>query len=196
MTEINRRYFDGLLADRRMSLRALAREMGTTHSPLSLALSGNRKFTTDEIAKISNIFGVPVGQVMENAGISVRPTSGRRVAVIGAGRGDGTVELYDQGVIERASAPEDLPDNAVAVQFRSAGTPLEFLDGAVMFFREPRDVDPAALGRLSFCRIKDGSAVVAGVRRGYKEGSYNLHGLYTAESVTLESAAPILITRH
>jgi len=196
MNEINRRYFDGLLADRRMSLRALAREMGTTHSPLSLALSGQRKFTTDEIAKISSIFGEPVGRVMENAGISVRPASGRRVAVIGAGKGDGTVELYGPEVIERASAPEDLPDNAVAAQFRSAGTPLEFLDGAVMFFREPRDVDPAALGRLSFCQIKGGPAVIAGVRRGYKDGTFNLHGLHNAESVVLEAATPILFTRH
>lgn len=196
MNEINRRYFDGLMAEKRLSLRGLAREMGMSHSQLSLALNGHRHFKTDEVAKISNIFGEPVARVMANAGISVRPSSGRRVPVIGAGRGDGTVELYGNDFIERVSAPDDLPDNAMAVQYRTAGTPLEYLDGAVVFFREPKDVDPAALGRLSFCKIKGGPGVISGVRRGYKDGSHNLYGLYNAESVTLESASPILFTKH
>jgi hypothetical protein len=179
-----------------MSLRALAKEMGMGHSQLSLAFSGARKLQADEIAKISNIFGEPVHRVLENAGISVRPMSGRRVAVIGAGRGDGTVEIYGTDVIERTSAPDDLPDNVQAVQHRTAGTPMEWVDGAVTFFREPRGVDPAALGRLSLCKVKGGPAVITGVRRGYKDGTYNLFGPYNAESVTLEYATPILVTRH
>ena len=61
---------------------------------------------------------------------------------------------------------------------------------------QPGRVDPAALGRLAFCQIKGGPAVMASVRRGYQEGSYNLRGLYTADSVRLESAALVLITRN
>ncbi len=194
MNEINRRYFDSLMAGRSLSLRGLATKMGMSHSQLSLALGGNRKFQTDELVKISDIFGEPVTRVMENAG--VRMGSGRRVSVIGAGRGDGTVELYGKDVIERASLPEELPDNVAAVQFRTAGTPLEWLDGAVVFFREPTDLDPAALGRLAFCQIKGGPAVITGVRRGYRENTFNLFGPYNADSVTLETASPILVTRH
>jgi hypothetical protein len=194
MNEINRRYFDGLLADRKLSLRGLAREMDMSHSQLSLALSGQRKFQTDELVKISDIFAEPITRVMENAG--VRAGSGRRVSVIGAVRGDGTVELYGKDIIERVTVPEELPDSVVAVQYRTAGSPIEWLDGAVSFFREPYDVDPAAIGRLAFCKIKDGPAVITGVRRGYKENTFNLYGNYNAESVVLEMARPLLITRY
>lgn len=194
MNELNRRYFDSHMADRKISLRGLARQMGMSHSQLSLALNGHRKFQTDELVKISDIFGEPVTRVMENAG--VRAGSGRRVAVIGAVKGDGTVDLYGNDVIERTAVPEELPDNVQAVQFRTAGSPLEWTDGAVSFFREPRDLDSAALGRLAFCKIKDGPGVITGVRRGYRDGTFNLYGLYNAESVALEAMTPILVTRH
>lgn len=196
MAEINRRYFEGLMADQNLSLRALAKKMEMGHSQLSLAFSGVRKLQADEIAKISSIFGEPVHRVLENAGISVRPTSGRRAPVIGRGNGDGTVELYGADVLERVGAPDELPDNVQAVQHRTTGTPLDWLDGAVSFFRPPRDIDLTSLGRLSLCKIKGGPAVVTGIRRGYKEGTFNCFGPYNAESVTLEYATPILVTRH
>lgn len=196
MGEINRRYFDGLLADRQLSLRGLARQMHMSHSQLSLALNGHRKFQADEIVQISNIFGEPVTRVMDNAGLDVRSTAGRRVSVVGAGMGDGTIERYGQEVLERTTLPDELPDDVVALQWRTAGTPLDFLDGAVMFFREPHDIDPAALGRLAYVKIKDGPAVVCGLRRGYRAGTYNCFGFYRGESLEIEASSPILITRH
>lgn len=196
MSEINRRYFEGLMADQQLSLRALAKKMDMGHSQLSLAFSGARKLQLDEAAKLSSIFGEPIHRVIENAGVSVRPVTGRRVPVVGTMRGDGTVEMYGSNVTERTSVPEELPDNVVAVQARTTGTPLEWVDGAVTFSREPSSCDPAALGRLSFCKIKDGPAVITSIRRGYKDGTYNLFGPYNAESVSLEWATPVLMTRN
>ena len=105
MSEVNRRYFDALLAEKKLSLRALAGRMGMNHSQLSLTFSGGRRMTLDEAAQLSNIFGVPLHKIVENAGVTVKPTNGRRVPVIGVVRGDGTVELYDGSTIERTTVP-------------------------------------------------------------------------------------------
>lgn len=53
MGEINRRYFEGLMADHRLSLRALAARMGMQHSQLSLTFSGARKLTLEEAAMLT-----------------------------------------------------------------------------------------------------------------------------------------------
>jgi hypothetical protein len=196
MNEINRRYFEGLMADQGLSLRGLAKKMDMNHSQLSLALGGTRKFQLEEVAKISSIFGEPLHRVVENAGVSVRPVSGRMVPVVGAMQGDGTVAT-DEDAIERASAPEDLPEDAMAVQCRTAGTPLDWADSWVLFFRSPQQnvVDPAVLGRLSYCKIRKGPAVIATVRRGYREGTHTLSGFYNKESASLEFAVPVLVIR-
>lgn len=48
MSSVNRRYFESLMADRRMSLRALAQKMVMGHSQLSLTFSGTRRPQLDE----------------------------------------------------------------------------------------------------------------------------------------------------
>lgn len=196
MGEINRRYFDALMAGKRLSLRKLAGELGMNHSQLSLTFNGARRMQIDEAAAMSNIFGVPLHEIVEAAGVMVRPVSGRRVRVVGAMRGDGTVDVYGPDVIEMASAPGDLPDDAVAIQARSSGSPLDWVDGVVMFCRQPDGVAPTSLGRLCWVKVKDGPSAVAAVKRGYQEGTFNLSGPYNRESAVLEWASPILISRN
>lgn len=196
MGEINRRYFEALMAGQNLSLRGLAAKMNMGHSQLSLTLNGARRMQIDEASQMSSIFGVPLHEVVENAGVMVRPLSGRRVDVVGAMRGDGTVDVYGKDVVERASAPGDLPDDAVAIQARTSGSPLDWIDGAVFFCRRADGVAPTALGRVCWAKIQDGPSVIAAVKRGYQEGTFNLSGPFTRESVKLEWATPILVTRN
>ena len=194
--ELNRRFFDSLMAEKKLSLRGLAAKMDMGHSQLSLTFSGARKMTLDEASKLSNIFSVPLHVIVENAGVTVKPIGGRRVNVIGAMRGDGTVELYEKGVVERTTAPDSLPDDAVAIQSRTAGTNLDWTDGWVLFCRQPNGMEPAYLGRMCLCQVKDGPAAVSMVKRGYRENTFNLSGPYQRESVVLEWASPVLLTRN
>lgn len=196
MPDIDRRYFDSLMQDRKLSLRSLASRMGMKHSQLSLTLSGARRLQVDEAAQLSSIFGEPIHRVIEAAGVSTKPVSGMRVRVVGAMRGDGTVEVYDDSIIERATAPCELPDDAVAIQCRTAGTPLEWVDACVFFARAHNGVDPSLIGRLCYAKVRGGPEVIATVKRGYIENTYNLIGLYTKESATIEWATPVIITRH
>lgn len=194
--ELNKRFFESLMAEKKLSLRGLAQRMGMNHYQLSLTFSGARRMTLDEAAKLSKMFGVPLHVIVENAGVSVKPIGGKRVNVIGSVQGDGTVELYEKGVIERTIAPDGIPEWAIAVQCRTSGSTLEWMDGAVLFSNETNGLEPAYMGRLCLCQIKGGPAVLALVKRGYKESTSNLSGPFQRESVTLEWATPILITRN
>lgn len=194
--ELNRRFFDSLMADKKLSLRSLAARMGMGHSQLSLTFSGARKMSLSEASQLSQIFNVPLHAIVENAGVTVKPLVGNRAQVIGAVQGDGAVELYEAGVIERTTAPEGMPDDVAAVHCRTTGTALEWIDGAVMFFRRHYGIDPAYLGRLCLCKIKDGPVVLAMVKRGYRDNTSNLSGPYLRESVTLEWASPVILTRN
>ncbi len=196
MTDVNKRYFDSLLQAKELSLRGLAQRMGMSHSQLSLTFSGDRKMQLDEAAQLASIFGEPLYRIIENVGVSVRGTAVHRVDVVGAVQGDGTVLIHPAGTIERTNAPEDVPDNGIAIQCRTAGSELDWLDGAVFFCAAPDGVSNAILGRFSYCQIKGGPAVVAMVKRGYKESTVNLSGPFAGESVKLEWASPILWTRN
>lgn len=193
---INRRYFDGLLADRQLSLRALAARMGMNHSQLSLTFSGTRRAQIDEAVQLADILGAPLLQVIEALGVALPVAAGRRVAVVGAVAGDGTVAPQGPGVVERVSAPGELPPDCVALQYRTAGTTLDWLDGAVAFCRSRNGIEPGALGRLCWAGVKGGPQVVATIRRGYQENTFNLSGPCARESVVLQWASPILVTRN
>lgn len=192
MTGINRRFFDGLMADKKMSLRALASRMDMSHSSLSLTFHGARRMTLEEAAQISQIFNIPVHEVMEAIGISTKPVAGKRVSVIGTVGGDGIVSPVDG--IERTNAPPGLPDDAVAIQWRTTGSQLDWGDGCVSFFDQ--SATTPVIGRLSYCQIKNGPTVVAMLRRGYREGTHNLAGPYHQESAILASSSPLILTRN
>lgn len=176
-------------------MRGLAQRMGMQHSQLSLTFNGQRKLSLDEAAQLSQIFGVPLSDIAMNAGVSVRPTAGRRVSVIGFVGNDGVVTMNPPDVIERADAPCDLPDECVAVQCRTADTPLSWMDSWVMFCRPASEVDSQVVGRFSLVKIKDGPVVVATVKRGYRDGTCNLAGPYQRENVVLDWATPFIVGR-
>lgn len=196
MSEVNRRYFESLMASRKLSLRALAGRMGMQHSQLSLTFSGARKMQLEEAAQLSQIFGVPIHRIIENAGVATGPASGKRVSVIGVVTGNGTVDLHDKAVVERTAAPEGTPEPLVAVQARTAGTSLDWIDGWVFFCREPDGVDPACIGRFCLAKLRKGPTVIAAVRRGYQEDTHNLVGPFSRESAALEWCSPIIVTRN
>jgi transcriptional regulator with XRE-family HTH domain len=195
MSKVKKKYFLDLMEGRKLSLRGLAQKMDMQHSQLSLTLSGQRKMQLDEAAKLSQIFGRPLAEIAVAAGVEVRPTSGKRVDVIGFVGKDGTLTINPKELIERADAPPNLPDGSVAIQFRTNESPLEWMDGWVAFGQQGDAVSPESYGRFSMCKIKDGPIVVATPKRGYREGTFNLSGPYPRENAPLDWACPLLICR-
>lgn len=197
MSQVDRRFFESIMTAKKLSMRALAAKMDKTHSQLSLVFSGQRRMQLDEAAVMAEILGVPLHRIAEAAGVGKAGKAGvRRVEVIGAMNPRGIVDLYPKGVVERATLPEaGLPDNTIAVQARTADSPASWMDGWVFFCAKASEVEPDATGRFCLAKTDAGEMVLATVRRGYRDGTYNLQGPYSAESVRLEAATPVLITR-
>lgn len=194
MADVNRRYFDALLLDRGMSLRGLAQQMDMTHSQLSLTFSGTRKMQIDEAIKLANIFGEPLLRVIEHSGATSKAVTGRRVPVVGSVGGDGTIKKSKS--TELAVPPAEMAEGMIAIQFRTADSALSWMDGWVVFCREPSDINAGAMSRLCYVQIQGGPQVIACVKRGYKEGTFNLSGPYQADNVVLTWASPIVLTRN
>lgn len=189
---VNRPFFDNLLNSRGLSLRSLATKMNKTHSQLSLTLSGNRNMPLDEAAFWSEEFGVPLYLIAQNVGIDVRSITAKRAEIVGHMTGAGIVEPDPSEHHARVIAPDDLPDGGIAVQARTVHTELEYADGWLFFCAAPRIIEPDIIGRLCYCQIRGGPAVIAGLRRGYLPGTYNLYGFHEQESAALEWATPVL----
>lgn len=62
-------WFQGRLADKRMSQRRLASLMGLDPGAVSLALRGKRKLKAGEVADIARLLGVDVADVMLHLGV-------------------------------------------------------------------------------------------------------------------------------
>lgn len=191
---VNRRYFDALLTERGLSLRGLAQRMDMTHAQLSLTFSGTRKMQIEEAIKLANLFGEPLLRIIEHSGAATKPVTARRVPVVGAVKGDGTIE--PSKTTELATPPAEMSEGMVAIQFRTADTPLSWMDGWVVFCSEPSDINASAISRLCYLQIEKGPKAIACVKRGYKEGTFNLSGPYHADNVSLTWASPIILTRN
>lgn len=196
MADVNKRYSEALMTNKNISLRGLAKQLGMSHCQLSLTFSGDRRMQLAEANQLSTFFNRPLNEIIQNAGIALNATSLNRVSVIGSLRGDGTIEPTAKGASERTAAPEGISNDGVAVQARTAGTPLDFMDGWLFFSNALGGVSPDIMGRFSLVQIADGPLVLATVRRGYVENTHNLTGPYGRENVVIESATPVLLTRN
>lgn len=191
---MDKQYFDGLLRDRTISLRGLARRLDILPSQLSLTFSGKRRMQLDEAVRIGQILGVPLADVAVHAGITAARSDVQRVRITGILRGDGTIA--EQTAIERTPTSFVLPAGAEAIHARTANSPLAWMDGWVLFTDERQPVRSDAMGRLCRVQIHNGPEVLATLRRGYKANTYSLSGPYDADSQRLDWAAAVLITRH
>lgn len=193
---VDKRFFETVMASKKLSMRGLAAKMDRTHSQLSLMFSGQRRMQLDEAIKLSELLGVPLQRIAEAAGASQSRMNGRRVSVIGVMTPSGVVDIYPAGTVERTNSPSaNLPDDLVAIQARTADSPASWMDAWVCFCVPTTGIEPDAIGRFCLAKIENGETVLATVRRGYRDGTYNLSGPFTRDSVRLEWATPILLTR-
>lgn len=186
---INTDWFKGLMADRRISQRELAKKLGVDHSALSLTFRGKRNMKMNEAADLARLLGVPVADVMENAGI--KPDE-RSIPL--KGWIDGHNELHYEDSDIRVTCPSPMPEGSFAIQYRTSGTPIEHNDGWTMFVRTPqRGVPAECINRTCLVKLSEGVQMVGFVKRGYIKGRYNLilNASQHMNDVELEWATPI-----
>jgi transcriptional regulator with XRE-family HTH domain len=187
---INHRWFASRLEDKRLSQRQFAKQIGLDPSAVTLLFQGKRAMKMSEAAKIANLLGVPVSDVLQNAGLPTGQGGAKEVTLVGWVDGDSEVHFQPQGPIP---APQALPDNCVAVQCRTAMTTQEHMDGWVLFYEQPNghQID-YALNKNCIVKLRNGVTLMAYLKRGYTPGKFNLYGAAHIMDADLEYATPVL----
>jgi transcriptional regulator with XRE-family HTH domain len=194
---VKTQWFKDRLAERRMSQRALARAMKLDSAAVSLMFRGRREMKISEAIEIARLLGRPADEVMEAAGVDLL---NRGVSVQMCGLVDGSGEVHNIQNEDRRSVPlppGDLPNSVHAVQCRTAGTPIDFMDGWLLYVDSVvRPGVPAeAVDRLSVCKLANGGIMyLAKPTRGYGRNRWHLNGpAASAQDVELEWANPFLL---
>lgn len=167
---MNTSWFRDRLADKKLSQRKLAQMLDIDAAAASLMLRGRRKMTPHEAHQIAVILGVPLNEVMRNAGIDV--VEDVRKSVIAAYVDErGQVISMPNGTHDVTLGPADCPVGTYAVQVRSHAS---VKDGWLLFVTPAQTPAADNMDQLCLVATTDGKQYVAVVRRGYRRDTHNL----------------------
>jgi hypothetical protein len=167
---MNTQWFRDRLADKKLSQRRLAKMLEIDPAAVSLMFRGMRRITPHEAHQISVILGVPLNEVMRNAGIEVTEDV-RRCPVAAHVDENGVVTTMPPRTHDDVIGPGDCPVGTFAIQVRSHSSTK---DGWLLFLT-PAQVAPAEnIDQLCLVATGDGRQILAVVRRGYRRDTHNL----------------------
>jgi len=196
VADVNKAWFVGRLDEKEWSLRELARRMGLDVSAVSLMFDGKRKMTAAEAGKIAHLLGVPVADVLANAGVDVSGAKSQSVALRGWVDPGGWVSMG--GVMGPATVSGPVGEPGLEALRVQGGA----LDGWVLFYRhQAGGVRPEAIGKLCVVQESGGTRLRVGwLKPGYEAGSWSLHPMdpvydKAVSVVRVENAAPVAWVR-
>jgi plasmid maintenance system antidote protein VapI len=183
---VNVNWFKDQLRDRQISQRKLGELMALDPSKISLLLSGKRRMTHAEIARIADIFGVTVEEVMLRLG--TRVSAAEACPIVATFDADGTLAERKGG--GRAPLPMGMPAKTVAARCEDTQA-LYF--GWTLYYAPATGVSPDALGKLSIVKTARGADLVRFVKHGFERGLYQLVSMAgeITENVDIVSAVPV-----
>ena len=189
------KWFTGKLAERELSQRGLARLMGMDPGAMSLTLRGKRKMTLEEAAQIAVLLDATTQDVLIAAGVDVRTKD--RVRVVGYMTVGGAVIKHARGLHESAEGHSSLPPGTIAIQSRTQGSPVEHLDGWMLYVSGTHMPPTSVIGTTALVGVKGNGEVIGYVKRGYQRGSYNVVALCgnAHNNVEIAWASPVIWIR-
>jgi transcriptional regulator with XRE-family HTH domain len=194
---IDTRWFQNLLADRRISQRGLAKKLGLDAAAVSLMFRGKRRMQMHEAADVARLLGVSLDEVLAHAGITPPRTESEfselTVPLVYWMDGQGEMHAMDPG--ERIEIRSALPEDVIACQCRTAMSQIEHMDRWVLIFQAPlkNGVSPDAVGRYAVMRLRGGVMTAGYLRPGYRPGTYAVHGPINLMDATVEWATPVVL---
>lgn len=199
---VNGPWFKDRLADKELSQRRYAKLVSMDPAAVSYMFQGRREMKMDEAIAFASIAGVPLEDVLANAGLALPESTGKEVCSV-TGSIDATGELATGKVdaSRRVPVPPECPaDRTVAARFKTQATAAEAMDGWLAYYVDgAQRVSPDVIGRLSVAKLTGGKTIVGVVRRGYVKGTWTVSpwtpGGTTIENAALESATPVLWLR-
>jgi DNA-binding XRE family transcriptional regulator len=190
---IDTKWFRERLADAGLSQRQLSKKLGLDRSAISLTFSGKRRMRFEEAAEIARLLGLPVAEVLENAGVPINEGK-QTIPVMGYMDGHGEIHCMHVKQAEQVVPPQAMPEGSAAILCRTAGSPLEYMDGWMIYKEKPRTEPP--IGQFCIVKVKGGIRTLGTIRRGYRKGRWNIIGpAINADDADLEWASPIVAIR-
>jgi transcriptional regulator with XRE-family HTH domain len=192
---VNTRWFKDRLADRKLSMRKVAKQLDLEPSAVSLMLRGLRKIKIEEAAALAPMLGVPLNEVLMQCGFDLsHAVEGEHVPVVGWADPDWRVHMGESTGPKLVVAPPN--KGTVALRDQSGG----FWDGWLMYYKPTEHIRPKAIGRLSVVELLDtGEKLIRWLKPLLEpEDAYYLLGVGGAASgaVRIKSASPILWVKH
>jgi transcriptional regulator with XRE-family HTH domain len=198
MHAMDTHWFHDTLAAKRLSQRGLARLLGCNAASVNRLVNGKRALRFDEAEKLAVFLGQNVAEILTRAGISVADHGVMTTRLVGYIDGAGEAHIDWNANGEAVPGLPDLPASTVAVQYRTAMTAWESMDGWTVYVDPPTNghVLPA-VNRLSLVTLDSGMTVIGFLRRGYKAGTYSVHNFGGAnlDNVGVSWATPVLLLR-
>ena len=115
---VDTRWFQNLLADKRLSQRQLAKRLGLDPAAVSLMLRGKRKMSVTEASELARFLGVEMDEVLLHAGstptVPVKAPAGLRGGVARVVAVDQPKAVIDAGGAGSIEIPVPMSDGTVA----------------------------------------------------------------------------------
>lgn len=139
-------------------------------SAVTRMLSGKRRMTPHEAHQMATILGVPLNEVMRQAGIAVTDDV-RRCVIASHVASNGVVTLMPPGTHDDVMGPADCPIGTYCVQVRSHAS---VHDGWLLYVTPAQAPAASNLDQLCLAATADGKQLLGIVRRGYRRDAHNL----------------------
>ena len=193
----NPKWFRDRLAERNMSLRQLARQIDLDPSAVSLTFRGKRKMTLQEANNISVLLGLPVTEVIRQAGIAVEQDV-QGVKLVGFVDAKSNIKAFPSSQSRRIPAPPDVPSDGVALQIRAANN---LYDGWMVFVGPANDMPYLCLDRICVVTLPGNQRLLGTLRRGYEQDHFNVvplldtTGFGVLDDQMVDAVSPVLWMR-
>ena len=224
---INSRWFEDQFALNNVQQRHVAAWLKINPSGVSRILKGKRKLRMEEAAELAKRLALPFEEILVNAGIRspdiastlARQTSAAAASLPVTGTVDGQGRVRFEA-LKTPGRPLSAPNPGIAkkgievLRMVTAGTPLDGIDGGLIYYQPTPSITVDAIGRLCVVKLlpqastregvagkkSNGPALsadsrLAVVKRGYRSGAFNLFsmgGELIETDVLLESASPVV----
>jgi hypothetical protein len=184
-------WFRDRLKDKKISQRGLAKMLNIDPAAASLMLRDKRKMTSHEAHQIAQILGLPLNEIMRNAGIEVIDDV-RRVPITSFMDENGNVSLMPARTHDTVIGPADCPIGTYAIQVRS---PATIKDGWLVFVNPTQSAPSEHIDKLCSTATAEGKQLVGVVRRGYRRDTHNVilwPSMVSVADVTLAWSSTVL----
>lgn len=203
--EVNTEWFESHLKRQGKSKRALSRELELDPSSVVRMLRGQRRMQLSEAKTIAQFVGVPLNEVLENAGLQ-EPTGPATLTIFSEVDGDGIVSTverptkvadYMSDAVFDVVARMDTAATYIGAVIKASSGPLALLDDALMIFSTENTITDRAVGTLAIIEPRGGdSKFLARIEKARKSGTMTVRKVDgNVVDIDVISATPIEFVR-